>query len=126
MASVTFTRLWISPASDLSSGIGFRLAADSLEDDPQTPGQVRPYAAGRFRLVTSPGNQHQLPVTIRCDTRDEVAALTAWQNTVVLARDPKGRKFYAAYQDLKISERAGLDSATATLTLVETSMSEAV
>lgn len=126
MATCTFTRLWLNPATALNTGVGFRLAADGLESDPQVDVTLNTYAGGRVRAITGPQRTHQVPVTLRCDTRTQVHTLEKWQGTLVCARDPKGRKFYATYSDLKVVERPGQDSATATLTLQEVSHSEAV
>lgn len=125
MATVTFTRFWITSQTDLTDGYGFRLA--SLESDPQPTAEIRRYGGGRWRLASMPGVQNQTPVTLRCYTRDEVAWLEAHTAQVVLFRDPRGRKFYGTYLDVKISESPSPDAPVmVTLTPQELTVSEVV
>ena len=53
-ASVTLSTVWINLASTLSNYQSFPLMS-ALEVDTNQPGEVRTYAGGRLRLVTTAG-----------------------------------------------------------------------
>lgn len=124
--TITLDRLWLNPVDDLTEGMGFRLAAASLVQAPQLSGEVRQYGGGRLKAATTTTIAQQLPPTLLLDTRDEEAAIEAWQGRTVCVRDPKGRKYYAVYFNPQITEYPGLDMSVVTLTLDEVTQSEAV
>lgn len=124
MASVTFTRYWLSPASNMSLGRGFRLA--QLPVTPQAPADIRQYGT-RLRGISTGVKAHQQAISVFCDTRDDVTFLEMYEAATVLARDPRGRKFYAIYTDLNLTENpAAAVRVAATLTLNEVTYAEYV
>lgn len=125
MATVTLTTLWLNDATDLTDYRSFPLM-NQLRATPQTPGEVRLYANGRFRSIKRAGAQQQLAATLAACDRDQVDWIEAHAGRLLLVRDDRGRKFYGTYYGPTIDEHPYDDEADVTLTLVEISHSEAV
>ena len=124
MASVEFTRLWLTPVNDPAAGVGFRL--NTLTKTPQAPGEVRQYG-DRLRAVLTGVGAGQWSVTLFCDDRSQVEFLRLQQGLVVCAREPRGEKMYAVFFNPQIPEQRSPDvRVSVTLTLDEVSFSEAV
>jgi hypothetical protein len=93
--SVSFLDTWINLASDptqaVHSGRTAGTAARSIT------GEVRQYAAGRFRGVLSGGISGKPTVTIRTNDRAIPDTLALWVGQTVCVRDELGRLDWAMF-----------------------------
>jgi hypothetical protein len=123
MASVQFGVLWLAPAADLASGRPFRL--HEMQPAPEVPGQFRRYANGRVRLVRQAGRLHGQSFVLRHLDLESVRLVESWTGSLLLVRDPQGRKFYGSFLNPQIAPRP-VGTSDMTLTFTEVSFSEAV
>jgi len=124
MATLTFGKLWLNPASNLAAGLA--LKSQSLEHDPAVFVDVRPYAGGNFRMVTTPGKQRSVKVVANFCTDAQVAQLKTWQGTLLCLRDGRGEKLYGVYTDPTFAPRTMPNSWVVGFTFTEISFSETV
>lgn len=125
MASVALETLWLNSAADLSDSQHFD-TMNGLVASITKPGEVRRYAQGRRRLVTSKGRDRTHRVSLPHLLREQAVWLEDHVGQVVCARDAQGRKLYAVYFAVGMDERGFLDEATTQLELVEVTVSEEV
>lgn len=92
MPAVTLTELWLHTASDLSDSM--TLGQQTWVEAFGLPVQVREYAAGRRRLVSRPGVERSLSVTVPYLARGSWLALLARVGSVQMMRDQRGRKWW--------------------------------
>jgi hypothetical protein len=110
MATVTLTQVWFHNRSDLSDYV--TLDATQLWDQTASPGQVRRFAGGRLRSITTTGNHRQLSITFELVDRDTVDQLRDWTGVTLLYRDPLGRNLFGVFHEPWILElpTTGVDS----------------
>ena len=106
MASITFSGAYIAPASDYSDTL-YLDAALSVSGDYTSPGELREYAGGRFRLVTRGTQRRQNQVSANYVSLTTREALEALVGQVVLYRDGRGRVFFGTILNAKATEIAG-------------------
>lgn len=102
MASVELFKTWVHDGSDLDNSV--QLYSSGRSDNDSQGGEVRTYANGRRRLITTPAVGESIPVTFPWITRTELVWLQARKGQIVLYRDAWGRSLYAAYLSLSISD----------------------
>lgn len=122
MASVTLTKVWMNPVSDLSAGMAF--ASQGIVYDPVVNASTRSYAAGNYRLITAPGKQRFAKVTINFATNAQQQQIEDWQSVLLCYRDPRGKKFYGTYFDPEMAPAFVNNLWVITLTVQEVTFSE--
>ena len=118
--AVTLSTVWINLASTLSNYQSFPQMS-TLSVDTNQPGQVRTYAGGRLRLVTTAGVARTAAVT-----RDQINWLQSVVGQTVLVRDDRGRKIWGTFLTPKVTENQHNGNGDVTLTINEITYSEAV
>ena len=127
MASVTLDELWIHEVSDLSSFVNCYMG--SLTEQSGMTGEVRRYANGVTRAITTLGTHRQVKVELPFLARTDLDLLESWAGTPVMIRDPLGRKVFGTYFTIEVEERPIGDVTTvlrASFDLSALSLSEAV
>jgi hypothetical protein len=124
MAQVTLDRLWLSDAADPADAVAFFTTGRS--DSRDTAGDVRVYANGRLRVVTTGARQQTLGVTLRLVDPVALARLEGWRGRVLLLRDAWGRKLYGTYFRLTVDDYKDRSGHDVQLTFQQVSHSEAV
>lgn len=127
MAIVTLGDLWIHLASNLATFVQVYMGA--LQEESGVSGEVRRYANGVFRSITTAGNSRSIQVEMPYLDRDDLETLEGWVGQAVMVRDPLGRKVFGTFFTIETSERPIGDADTAlgvTFTLSALSLSEEV
>lgn len=102
MTTLDLTTLCIAPVSDLSDIIELDISSES--DAVESPAQVRRYAGGRDRVVTSPGETRTITVTARNVDRDTYLDLLDRVGVLQLFREPRGRRTYGIVRQVNGDE----------------------
>jgi hypothetical protein len=124
--NVVFTDLWLTDVSNPSVSVHAsfteRVASTSVA------GQVRTYAGGRRRVITTPADTVAFPLTLQAVTAAEVAVLEGWRGKVVLLRDTSGRRVFGSFMALDVRDTWTVDGPLADvgLTVTQVDYSEAV
>jgi hypothetical protein len=106
MASISFSGVFVAPADDLSDTI-YLDTATALSGDKSRMGEIRRYAGGRTRYITTPGDVESLEVSQRYTTQAAKNTLRALVGQVVLVRSGRGDKVYGALQAVRHTEITG-------------------
>lgn len=127
MTGVLLTQLWVHDASDLSNNIAVRF----LDEGETWPiaAEVRRYAGGRFRAVSTPGVSRSIPMALKRSPRVDLHGLQDLIGTtarLVMIRLPRGRKLWGIIADLSSIERHSFDVVDITFTVQEVTVDEAV
>jgi hypothetical protein len=128
VASVTLNRVWLHLASDPSQQLGLPRVGDGREYEDELDGEVRTYAAGRRRLITTPARVRAVTGLELVVTVAQYAVLNSWVGQIVLYRDGHGVKQYGALlaTPWKPLQDNGTARRVVTLELPEVTFSEAV
>lgn len=127
MASVALDELWVHQVSDFSSFV--RVYMGSLSEESGMSGEVRRYANGVTRAVTTLGTTKRVSVELPYVLREDFETLESWVSTPVMVRDPLGRKVFGMFFSLNADEKPIGDITTvfrASFELSELSLSEEV
>ena len=128
MATVTLDDLYLHDASDPSSYVVVSLSGE--REQSTKPGEVRRRAGGRLQAVVRDGSFQALDVTAELAGRSDIDQLRSWHEagTVLLYREPRGRKLWGVVLGLDVSEIAGVgaDVADVSFTFLQVTFSEAV
>lgn len=125
MAAVTLFAVWLGLGTALDAQI--ELEVSSIEDDDGVVGDVRTYAGGRRRSVTTAGRTRSVQIKFDVlQNRAQLATLRSWAGKRVLFRDPFGRRMWCVFFRAPASDRVLSDMPEVTLDLTEVSFSEAV
>jgi len=124
-ASVTLTTVWINLASSPSNYQSFPLMS-GLEVDTNQPGEVRTYAGGRLRLVTTAGVARTATLTLPECSRDQINWLQTYVGQTVLVRDDRGRKIWGTFLQPKVNENQYAQTGDVTVVINEITYTEAV
>jgi hypothetical protein len=106
MATLTLDRTWITLHSTGVSISGY--SGRDREWSQSTNTEVRTYAGGRQRAVTSEGVSGSYTFTLRFVSEADVNTLISWMGQTVLIRDNWGRKFYGVVSEIPPRELLGL------------------
>jgi hypothetical protein len=102
MATLLLPKEWINL---VATGAG--VSGDALVGRPESYnaiGDVRIYAGGRSRAITSSGEDGKYTFQLRYIPRTTVDTLHSWMKQLVQCRDSKGRKLLGVYFALPIEE----------------------
>lgn len=94
MAALTLTKLWVNLIPDGTAVSAY--STDRSRAD-QSDGEVRTYAGGRRRSVTSEGVGTEFAFTMRLLTLTEVETLISWIGETVQVRDHRGQRFFGSF-----------------------------
>lgn len=122
MTTLTLDALFVAPVSDLSDTLS--LGHDQETADVSSAVNVRRYAGGRDRVITSPGQSTQVAFTASYITRAEYRSMLDLVGTLVLVRSPR-RRVYGVIDSVSGSE-AVTDFITVSFTLTSATVSEIV
>jgi hypothetical protein len=126
MASVAFSGVFYAPAGDLSNTL-YLDSMPTVTGGKQKPGELRRYAGGRVRLVTSSGQSQSASDSFEHISRADREWLESFVGELMLRRDGRGRCFYGAFLDLNVQEEQGWQElCTVSLTFNEITRSFAV
>lgn len=91
-------------------------------------GEVRYYAGGRARVITSPRDERTYPLTLQWLTVAEVDLLLSWRGRVLLLRDGLGRRVFGTFFAVPTTDRylVGGWRSTTSLTFTELTYVEGV
>lgn len=106
MASVTLAGWWINDGADLSDAHYFA-EGESTGYGPAVVAEVRAYAGGRRRVVTTADRPVKWDVTLTWVSQADLAWLTARMGQVVLMRDPTGRAVWGTFLGLQVTDYPG-------------------
>ena len=98
----------------------------ALDVETIQPGEVRTYAGGRLRLVTTAGVARTATVTLPECSRDQINWLQTYVGNTVLIRDDRGRKIWGTYLKPRVSENQHNGSGDVSLVINEITYTEAV
>jgi hypothetical protein len=102
MATLTLNKMWVNLVST-GAGVSGQAAIGRTEDY-TLPGEVRTYAGGRRRSITSVGEVGTYKWQYRLVPRTTVDTLHSWIGLLVQVRDTRGRRLFGAYFALIIEE----------------------
>lgn len=128
MTEITVDTGWINDAEDPSDYQSFPLMS-ALSVTPSIAGTVRHLAGGRTRLVMTEGTSREVSLSLPDCDRDQVEWLEEHIGRIVCVRDDRGRKTFAGYLRVPVTEQQGdiVDKpADVTVSLAEISYDEAV
>ena len=125
MTVLTLDKAAIAPLSDLSDVL--LLQPSDIGEDESTITQVRRYAGGSRRVVSTPGVTRTLSLAWRHVDRADYEKLKALTGVPVLFRDTRSRAVFGVFASVKGSEwRPGDKLANVTATIEEITFSEIV
>lgn len=125
MASVTLDALYLHEANDNATFVTADLTGES--ETMSKDGQVRRYAGGRLRSITRAGSFQELDVELELADRADVDTIRGWaeDGTLLLYREPRGRKLWGVLYELNVDERpASSDFADASFTFRQVTYDE--
>jgi hypothetical protein len=102
MATLNLTKAFVTLVASGVSVSG--QTARGRAEDYKTPGEVRTYAGGRRRAVTSAGELGTYSFTLLLVPRATVETLRAWAGQTVQVKDHKGRRLFGVYHALSVVE----------------------
>lgn len=103
MAMITLRKLWIH-LIDTGVGLSFYTAPERSQSK-SISGEVRTYAGGRQRSVSSIGTRSQVTVQLRQVTETDINTLTSWFGQTICMRDYRGRRWFGVFYALDIVDR---------------------
>ena len=126
MIDVTFDDVFLCDVAN--PGVTVHAHSPERERTADLDGDVRYYAGGRARVITSPRDARTYPLTLQWLTTADVDLLTSWRGRVVLLRDGLGRRVFGSFFSVSTVDRylVGGWRSVATLTFTEVTYSEAV
>jgi len=124
--TITLTELFAAPVSDLSDTLSLRVRTET--DQVVSPATIRRYAAGRDRIVTTPGETRRVTFTAVNVPRTDYDTLTGRLGVLQLFREPRGRRVWGTIIEIGGEEwRARADTlGSVQFTVISASYDEAV
>ena len=105
MASVDLGHVYLHDASDLETFLRFQTT--DRTDARTRGGEVRTYAGGRRRIVTTPRRTQSIGVTLRMVTDDDLDQLEEWAGRLLMYRDHKGRLVFGTFLTFDVADYKG-------------------
>ena len=94
---VVFRATWIT---DPTTGVSVQVwKTDRVESD-ELAVQVRCYAGGRRKIITTPAQQRSTPMTLRGVSAADRVTLRDWRGRLLLLRDAQGWRRWGTYGGL--------------------------
>lgn len=98
---VTFTNIWIT---DVASSVSVVGASPTRDVSAALTGEIRFYAGGRRRIITTPADTVTYPLALEWVSDTDTAQLVAWRGRVLLLRDTLGRRVFGTYFQVNQSD----------------------
>lgn len=125
---VAFVGTWLTDPSDPSVSLQVfktvRTEQDTLDVN------VRVYAGGRRRIITTPADVRSTPLTLQRVAAADVENLRDWRGRLLLLRDFQGWRRFGTYADIAVSSvfqgTVQLPYYTVALTFTDVDYTEAV
>lgn len=95
MATVVLQTVILTDGTDLTNSVDVKIT--NLVDAPSTGGQIRTYAGGRMRWITTPGVVRKISLTAQLVDADTLTWIEAHKDALIVLRDPTGRKRWCSY-----------------------------
>jgi hypothetical protein len=124
--TVVFKDAWLTDMTDTS--VSIHASFPDRSKTASTGGAVREYAGGRRRIISNARKAATFPLVLQLLDDADLEQLIAWQDHVVLLRDPVGRRIFGAYSSVDVDDIFCSDGTlhNVTLTLVEVDFVEGV
>lgn len=103
MARITLRKTWIH-LIDTAVGLSFYTAQERSQSK-SIQGEVRTYAGGRQRSVSTIGTRSQVGIQLRQVIQTDIDTLTSWFGQTVCVRDHRGRRWFGVFYALDITDR---------------------
>lgn len=94
IVALALTKVWVNL---LSTGESVSAYSIDRSLSHEMTGEIRTYAGGRQRSITSEGVRTTFSLTLRLVTAATLATLEAWMGRVVQVRDHRGQRFFCVY-----------------------------
>lgn len=124
MATLTLTKTFVNLMSTGAAVSG--QTARSRGEAYTQPGEVRTYAGGRRRAITSVGETGTYTFTLLLISRASTELLRAWKGQLVQVRDHKGRLFVGVFFATPVEEIVSRATWNVSITLSTVSYDEGV
>jgi hypothetical protein len=123
---VAFADAWLTGVSNPS--VSVRAWFPERKSTSLLDGEIRFYAGGRRRIITSARSTHRFPLTLQLLDDPQLALLESWRGQVLLLRDKAGRRVFGTFLTFDVEDwwmPEGLRHIV-TLTFTEVTYSEGV
>jgi len=123
---VVFEDVWLCDVTN--PAVTVHAHSPEREQAANLDGDVRYYAGGRARVITSARDARTYPLTLTQLTVADVDLLTSWRGRVLLLRDGLGRRVFGTFLSVATADRylVGGWRSVATLTFTELTWDESV
>lgn len=101
MAALTLDRVWVNR---LDSGEAVSAGSWDRSQNYEKPGEVRNYAGGRQRAISTPGERGTFAFTLRKVPLPAVNTLRAWKGLPVQVRDHRGQRWFGVFFSVGVME----------------------
>lgn len=102
MATLTLTKIFINLLSTGAAVSAY--SGDERERGHDMAGEVRGYAGGRQRSITTYGERGRFSFTLIEVPDADIVTLRSWIGQGVQVRDHRGQTFYGVYHGLELAE----------------------
>ncbi len=99
-AMLTIAGTWITDPTTGASMVG--LKANRTETDKRNI-QVRSYAGGRRRIISTPQRVRSTPMTLRLVSDADLEVLRGWVGRLLLLRDGQGWRRWGTFDGIQVS-----------------------
>ena len=118
-------RMWINRL-DTGAGISAPTARGSRTQTFETPVEVRTYANGRRRSISTPGEAGTVGFRLVLIDLATLTELRTWAGLAVQVRDWRGQKWFGTFASLEVGEYTPATLYSATVTVETTTVTEGV
>ena len=91
---VVFRATWIT---DPTTGLSLQVWKTERAESDDLNVQVRCYAGGRRKIITTPAQQRTTPLTLRGVSAADLTTLRGWRGRLLLLRDAQGWRRWGTY-----------------------------
>lgn len=123
MAKLQLRQVWINL---LSTGAAVHAYSSDRGRETSVDGEVRKYAGGRLRAISSVGTRGSFAFKLRDVTDNDIEVLKTWYGKPVVVRDHRGRRYFGVFFAVNESERKDTTLWDASINLQEITYIEGV
>ena len=95
--TLTFAATWIT---DLATSASVQLLKTARSEQDGIDVQVRPYAGGRLRIISTPKHTRSSALTFQRVSAADVETLRGWRGRILLLRDFQGWRRFGTFADI--------------------------
>ena len=99
---VAFTDAWLIDVTE--PDVTVHTSHPDRKSATSVGGEIRSYAGGRNRVITSANTTATFPLTLQLVNDDELELLTLWRGRVLLLRDGQGRRVFGTFLSLDVDD----------------------